>query len=337
MSSRRLIAALFLVAALAGGCGRDHGDADSGGGGRVRLAIVATQSTSASSRDWAPILKDMEASFGLPVRADFARDGPAAVGVMRSGGADVALLSNQAGLEAVRRADGEVFARVDPADGPAVSVLVVAAKSRLTLAGLLRCNRSLTLGLGGPYSTSATLAPETYVFAARGLTPGQCLRRVVSGGARANLDAVVQGRLDVAAVGLQALRAARDGSAPPADRLRIIWSSPPLPGEPMVWRRDLDPAIKEKARQFFLTYGRGVTAAAAAQRARLVQVGIGGFSAADDGHLLPAREMEAARVWLRAKAGGDRARTQAARTALDAITAERQALEARTGAPAAAQ
>ena len=36
----------------------------------------------------------------------------------------------------------------------------------------------------------------------------------------------------------------------------MIWESPPLPEDPMVWRKDLDPAIKEKVRNFFLSYGK---------------------------------------------------------------------------------
>jgi hypothetical protein len=64
---------------------------------------------------------------------------------------------------------------------------------------------------------------------------------------------------------------------------------------------------------------------------------IGGFKPADDDDLLPAREMEAASKWLSAKRGGDTARIAAARRALEAITAQRVAFEARTNAPAGAQ
>ena len=116
--------------------------------------------------------------------------------------------------------------------------------------------------------------------------------------------------------------------------MRVIWTSPTLPQDPIVWRRDLDPAIKEKLRQFFLTYGQDSGPAAASQRANLAKIGIGGFRPADNSHLLPMREMEAARVWLTAT---DKARISAARQALDALTAQREDLEARTRAPAAAQ
>jgi phosphonate transport system substrate-binding protein len=69
----------------------------------------------------------------------------------------------------------------------------------------------------------------------------------------------------------------------------------------------------------------------------MARINIGGFRPADDTFLLPVREMEATQNWLLAKEGGDRAKIAAAKRALDAITAQRTALEARTRAPAAAQ
>jgi phosphonate transport system substrate-binding protein len=129
----------------------------------------------------------------------------------------------------------------------------------------------------------------------------------------------------------------RRGARREAEAVRVIWTSPILPQDPIVWRKDLDPAIKEKLRQFFLTYGQDAGPVAAAQRANLAGIGVGGFKSADNSHLLPVREMEATHIWLEAKASGDKARIEAARRALEAVTAERQDLEARTRAPAAAQ
>ena len=36
-----------------------------------------------------------------------------------------------------------------------------------------------------------------------------------------------------------------------AYQVKAIWTSPTLPQDPILWRRDLDPALKEKLRQFF--------------------------------------------------------------------------------------
>ena len=74
-----------------------------------------------------------------------------------------------------------------------------------------------------------------------------------------------------------------------ADKVKVIWTSPTLPEDPMIWRKDLDPAVKEKLRQFFITYARGDTPDAVRQRANLKPLAIGGFEAADNNHLLIVR------------------------------------------------
>jgi len=39
-------------------------------------------------------------------------------------------------------------------------------------------------------------------------------------------------------------------------RIKIIWTSPIIPLDPIIWRKDLDPAIKAKLYTFLLSYGR---------------------------------------------------------------------------------
>ncbi|HXU99712.1 MAG TPA: phosphate/phosphite/phosphonate ABC transporter substrate-binding protein [Caulobacteraceae bacterium] len=336
----RRLAGLLLAAVALAACGRG-GDFDIGGSGVIRFSVLSQEPADVSARKWRPVLADMETSTGLKVRPLFDRSDAALVQAMRERRTDLGWFSNFGGLEAVRRAGGEVFARtVDPsgdADGGAASVLIVGAKSRLTLDKVLGCGKTLSLGLGEAFSTAGALAPETYLFAPKSIRPAACFRQVRAGGLASNIAAVAAGQVDVAASSTAALALSRRGAGREADAVRVIWTSPILPQEPIIWRRDLDPAIKEKLRQFFLTYGQDAGPAAAAQRANLARIGIGGFKSADDSHLLPIREMEATRVWMDAKASGDKGRIDAARKALGAITVQRQDLEARTRAPAAAQ
>jgi phosphonate transport system substrate-binding protein len=327
---RCLLAALAL-AALAG-CGRrGPGDIAGDSGGVVRFEVAAQGPEGEAAKAWAPIVADMRASAGLDITPVYTADGQAMVAAFRNHAADVGWLPSEAALEAVRTADSEVFAR-PAASGGRRAVLVVAAKSRVTLARVLTCDRALSLGLGEALSSGAGLAAEAYLFAPKGEAPAKCFRRLRRASGLSNLDEVAAGRLDAAVVDSAWLQAARR-MGEPVGQVVEIWRSPPLPENPLIWRKDLDPAVKEKLRQFFLTYGQ----TDAAQRARLAAVGLGGFVPADDAHLLPAREMEAAHLWLEALARGDKAKILETKRAYDAVTAERQDLEARTRAPAAAQ
>jgi phosphonate transport system substrate-binding protein len=336
MIPRRLFGCLALAALLAA-CGRP---APQGSPSEIRFSVLSTESAQNMEAYWQPILADMAKQTGLKVTPYFSNNYTLLIEALRFKKTDAGWFSNLSGLEAVRHGDGEVFARTfDPSgtDGYQ-SVLIVPAKSKLTLDKVLKCDRSLTLGMGDVLSTSGTLAPLTYLFGPRGIDPAKCFRQVRSGANhQTNLFAVANGQLDVATNNTTSMLLNREKGRHEADAVRVIWSSPMLPEDPIIWRKDLDPTLKEKLRQFFLTYGQGDTPDAARQRGYLAKVKIGGFKPADDSHLLPVREMEATSKWLTAKQGGDPARIAAAKAALDAITAQRVALEARTRAPAGAQ
>ncbi len=338
MISRRGFTLVSLAGAGLAACGRTPGEEEASPG-EIRFSILSAESAQTMGQYWTPILKDMETATGLKVKPYFSSNYSLLVEAMKYKKTDLGWFSNLSGLEAVRRANGEIFARTfDPSgqDGYK-SNLIVNAKSKLTLDQVLKCDRKLTLGLGDALSTSGTLAPMTYLFAPHGVKPAACFKQVRSANHQTNLFAVAAGQLDVATNNSTSLMLNRQKGRPEASEVRVIWESPTLPEDPIIWRKDLDPAVKEKVRQFFLTYGQGDTPQAAVQRANMAKINIGGFKPADDSHLLPVREMEATQNWLEAKEGGDKAKIADAKAKLDAITAQRLALEARTRAPAAAQ
>ena len=297
----------------------------------VNFSILATESSSGLQTIWSPIIADMEKQTGLTVKPFYASNYTALIEAMRFKQTDLGWFSNQSGLEAVRRSGGEVFARTfDPSgtDGYR-SILIVPAKSKLTLEAVMKCDKTLNFGIGDAKSTSGTLAPMTYLFAPRGIKPAECFKTVRSANHQANLFAVSRGVLDVATNNTTNLGLQKTRDASVADSVKVIWSSPPLPEDPIVWRQDLDPKIKAKLRQFFMTYGKGTSPEAVRQREQLAKISIGGFKPADNTHLLPVREMEATEIFLLAKDDGDAAKIAAAQKALSQIQAERKAIAGR--------
>ncbi|MDB5479603.1 MAG: phosphate/phosphite/phosphonate transporter substrate-binding protein [Caulobacteraceae bacterium] len=340
MITRRRVAALAGSTLALVGCGKTGHATQSVPVGEVHFSVLSTESTQAMSRYWQPILEDMRKQTGLKITPYYSNNYTLLVEALRFKKTDAGWFSNQSGLEAVRRGGGEVFARTFSPSGidGYTSVLIVNAKNPLTLDKVLKCNKTLSFGLGDVLSTSGTLAPMTYLFAPRDIRPMDCFKQVRSGSShQANLVAVANGQLDVATNNSTSLMLDKQNGGHEADRVRVIWRSPVLPEDPIIWRRDLDPRVKEKLRQFFLTYGQGDSPEAARARGYMAKVHVGGFKPADDNHLLPVREMEATEHWLQAKDGGDPKRIAEAKAALDGIHAQRVALEARTRAPAAAQ
>jgi phosphonate transport system substrate-binding protein len=84
-------------------------------------------------------------------------------------------------------------------------------------------------------------------------------------------------------------------TAPEASKnLRIIWTSPIIPLDPIMWRKDLDPAIKAKLNTFLLSYGRvGTPDEIKTAKEILANLIWGTFRPSDDNQLLPIRILEA--------------------------------------------
>lgn len=295
---------------------------------------MSTEGRQTQMDDWGPFLADMEKAIGIPVKPFFGTNYTALIEAMRFKQTDVGWFTNQSGLEAVRRANGEVFARTVKPNGPDGynAVVVVRKGSGVTLDKLLKCDKSLTFGMGDAKSTSGTLAPMTYLFAPRGIDPNDCFRTVRSTNHEANLFAVGQGLLDAATNNTASMdRMAMMGtdlSKKTLGAIEVIWTSPLIPEDPMVWRKDLDPALKAKIDAFIFSYGTGEGPEAERQRKVLERIQTKPFKRADDSHLLPVREMEASGQLMQAKAKGDAAAVKAAEGELAKIAAERKALPA---------
>ena len=319
-----------------------EGEGPRAGGGSERpsidFSILSTENALNQREQWGPFLADMEQQTGLEVRPFFGPSYFALIEAMRGGQTEVGWFSNNSGLQAVRRADAEVFVRsTDPTGVEGYkSVVIVPANSRLTVQQLLRCDRTLDFGLGDAVSTSGTLAPVTYLFAPRNIEPRDCFKTVRSANHEANIRSVANGTLDAATNNTTNLGLLNARNPELAGQVKVIWESPTIPEDPIVWRKDLDPAIKEKVRQFFLTYGTAPGAEGDRQREVLASLSFGTFRPADNTHLLPVREMEATSNLLQARNAGDAAAVREAEGTLRAVQAERAELEARAGTPPAA-
>jgi phosphonate transport system substrate-binding protein len=130
--------------------------------------------------------------------------------------------------------------------------------------------------------------------------------------------AVAQGLVDVATNNTVGIVFARRENPAVASKLEVIWTSPDLPESSIVVRKDLDPAIKEKIRAFFLSYGSAPGAEGERQRRVLAKLTYGGFQPVDSHYLDPVRRMQAAQRLSEAKASGDKGKIAAAQKAFDA-------------------
>ena len=311
-------------------CGKPAKEAESTD--TVRFSIMSTENAQAAQKSWAPFLADMEKATGLKVQPFFGSNYTALIEAMRFKQTEMGWFTNQSGLEAVRRSGGEVFARTTKPNGPDgyQSVVIVKKGSGLTLEKIMACDRTLNFAMGDAKSTSGTLAPMTYLFAPKNVTPTSCFKTVKSANHEANLFAVAMGQVDAATNNTQSivrLSTKTDLAAKQAlANIQVVWTSPTIPEDPMVWRKDVPEAIKAKVRAFIFSYGVGDTPEAARQREILKGIETGPFKVADDSHLLPVREMEATEALIEARNKKDEAAIARAQALLDGVHTEQKAL-----------
>jgi phosphonate transport system substrate-binding protein len=320
----RPLTGLVLVAALAlGACGDDKKPAAQAQPKELIFSILSAEDQASMGPLWTPLLDDMSAQIGVKVKPYFATNYTSLIEAMRFNQVQVGWFSALPALEAVNRADAQVLGRVIQGGGEDTytSVLIARKGSGITLDKVLACGKKYSFGLGDAKSTSGTLAPMAYLFTPKGIEPAKCFKAVRSASHQANAFSVANGVLDVATNNSVGVLFFKRQQPALANKLEVIWTSPPLPESSIVARKDLDPAIKEKMRQFFLTYGTGTGPAADKQRAVLKGLTYGGFRPADDSYLDPIREMEASEALSEARRSGDAARIATAQADFDKIRA----------------
>lgn len=230
----------------------------------ISFGILSTESNQNLKQDWQPLLADMEKRTGLKVTAYFAPDYAGVIEAMRFNKVQVAWLGNKPGIEAVDRSNAEVFAQVVNADGSIGYHSLVSVhrdSPHRSLEDLLRNAKSLNFGLGDPNSTSGHLVPSYYIFARHQIDPKTSFKAVRSANHEANILAVAHRQVDAAIHSSDVLERVEKRSPDVAANLRVVWKSPLIPGDPLLWRKDLDADTKERVRTFFLGYGKGPEAA----------------------------------------------------------------------------
>lgn len=260
------------------------------------FGIISTESQQALRPKWEPLLADMAKATGLEIKPFFASDYAGVIEGMRFGKVQLAWYGNKSAMEAVDRAGGEVFAQTVSATGdPGYWSLILAPKDSPlnSVEDLLKCDKSLNFGLGDINSTSGYLVPVTFVFAAEGVDPKACFKNVTNANHEANAMAVANGQVDAATNNTESLALIEQNQPAAFAKIKVIWKSPLIPSDPLVWRADLPEETKAKIRDFFLTYGTDQSKGdVAREKEVLAGLAWSPFRASTNDQLLPIRVME---------------------------------------------
>jgi phosphonate transport system substrate-binding protein len=258
----------------------------------ISFGIIATDSASAQRERWEPFFKDMEKATGLTVKSFYAPDYAGVIEAMRFNKVQVAWYGNKAAMEAVDRANGEVFAQVGYADGTwGYHALLITHKDSpyKNVDDVIKNGKNINFGIGDPNSTSGFLVPTYYIFAQRKIEPRDTFKTVRNASHGANIQAVLAKQLDVATNNTEDYGRLEATKPELASQIRVIWKSPLIPSDPFVWRKDLDQESKDKIRKFVLEYAKNNPA----EKEVLKNIyNYAGFRASTDAQLNPIRQLE---------------------------------------------
>jgi phosphonate transport system substrate-binding protein len=264
----------------------------------INFGILSTESQMNLKPRYVAFIADMEKQTGLKINAFYAPDYAGIIEAMRFGKVQAAWLGNASAILAADRANAEVFAQnvaPDGTHGYHTFVIVHKESPIKDFDDLLKSAGKYSFSNGDPNSTSGFLVPSYYAWALNNIDIRKHFTRVVSGNHEVNALAVANRQVDVSTVSSEAVERLAQTSPDKEKLLRVIWKSPLIPLDPIVWRTDLPAPIKDRMREFFVTYGQekpGKPADQLAQeKAVLANVQTGYFRPSSNKQLIPLRQI----------------------------------------------
>jgi phosphonate transport system substrate-binding protein len=258
----------------------------------INFGFISTESSQNLKSDWQPLLDDLEKQTGLKVKAFFASDYAGIIEGMRFNKVQVAWMGNKSAMEAVDRANGEVFAQMVNADGSQgyYSHLIVHKDSPLkSLDDVFKNGKSLSFGNGDPNSTSGYLVPGFYVFAQNKQDPKTLFKVVRNANHETNALAVANKQVDVATNNSENLEKIQQRQPEKFKEIRVIWTSPLIPLDPLVMSKNLAEPARTKIRTFFYNYGK----TDAREKEIIMKISkLSGFKASTNEQLKPIRQLD---------------------------------------------
>lgn len=214
--------------------------------GQVRFGIEPYEAPAKLTPAYTVLAKALEKGLGCPVKLTIVQDYAAEVLAMKNDKLDIAEFGPLGFVFASQQAGAEPVASFGDAKGELstykAGIWVPKDSSIQTLTDL----KGKTLALSSIGSTSGDALPR-FALKQVGLAQSD-LKIKYAGGHPESLLALTSGTIDAAEINTQQMASAiAAGAFAPAD-YRQIWSSDPIPNDPITVRSSLDSAFKDKVK-----------------------------------------------------------------------------------------
>lgn len=216
----------------------------------LNMGLVPGEDPRVMINDNQVLLEHLQKSLQMDVKPFVATDYNGVIEALRSKKLDIALLGPFSYVLATTVANVDAFALLETEKQGATYRSVIIARKDHDVHSL-KDLAGKTFAFVDPSSASGHLFPKAALIKA-GYNPDTYFSRVIfSGGHDASAVAVQNGKVDAAAIADALLDVAYSRGMLKQDEVTVIWTSDPIPGPPVVYRRDLPADLKAKIRASF--------------------------------------------------------------------------------------
>lgn len=221
--------------------------------GVLTIGFIPAEDSRAMVRQSQAILDIVAQHTGMKVDTFVGSDYNATIEALRAGHVDVALLGPFSYVLATTVAPVEAFAVTVIARTmqPSYKAIIIANKDAPinSLADL----KGKTFAFVDPGSTSGFMVPSA-AFIKAGITPEKDFKQVMySGGHDATIVAVGSGKVDAGSVADRIYERGCAKGLADCNKLKIVWTSPAIPNDPLLYRKNLPEDMKKKIRDAFFS------------------------------------------------------------------------------------
>ena len=221
--------------------------------GVLTVGFIPAEDSRAMVRQSQAILDIVAKHTGMKIDTFVGSDYNATIEALRAGHVDVALLGPFSYVLATTVAQVEAFAVTVTARSmqPSYQAIVIAGKDSgiNSLADL----KGKTFAFVDPGSTSGFMVPSAAMIKL-GITPEKDFKQVMySGGHDATIVSVGSGKVDAGSVADRIYERGCAKGLADCNKLKVVWTSPPIPNDPLLYRKNLSEDMKKRIRDAFFS------------------------------------------------------------------------------------
>lgn len=219
---------------------------------KLRFAVGPFQPTPGDTKKaYEPFFKYVAGKLGVDYDLVVTNDWAGIATALANGQADVAWMGPWGYVLANNEGGAQAVATVKY-DGKPVYHAIIVAKPDLPIAKFPSDAKGMSISFADIGSTSGWLIP-TYWFKTQNIDPKTFFKYRDGASHPANEMAVASGQVDLATDYDRNLDSMIERDLIKRDAVKIVWTSEPLPNDPIVVRKDLDPSIAKKLQEVLWT------------------------------------------------------------------------------------